>query len=276
MPFESISNRRLYRQIARQIIGLIDAGEYKPGERLPAERILAERLAVSRPTVREALLALEVENRVEIRGGSGVFVLDRPESSGSPGAIVGGADGPEAFEVLFARNLIEPDIAALAATNASPRHLAALAKALGDMVCCSADDAKRLDYDREFHLGLAQASGNRALLMTMKALLCSCELPLGRCEEDIVYSEQVWQRTVIEHREVLVAVKQGDARAARATMQRHMRNVRTRLMSQRREDSQPAPADEGAWDARQAVRQVGAHPVVIELDDWTTPTARSA
>ena len=78
MPFESIGSRRLYRQIANQIIGLIDAGEYKPGERLPAERILAERLAVSRPTVREALLALEVANRVEIRGGTGAIVLEPP------------------------------------------------------------------------------------------------------------------------------------------------------------------------------------------------------
>lgn len=123
MPIESIDNRRLYRQIADQIIRLIESGEYKPGERLPAERVLAERLTVSRPTVREALIALEVEGRVEIRGGSGVFVLNRQEKQASetpPANSATPAPGP--FDVLFARDLIEPDIAALAAKNASPAH----------------------------------------------------------------------------------------------------------------------------------------------------------
>ena len=91
MPIVSIDNRRLYRQISDQICRLIDSGEYKPGERLPAERILAEQLNVSRPTVREALIALEVEGRVDIRGGAGVFVLDNKERQTAP--TVAGADG---------------------------------------------------------------------------------------------------------------------------------------------------------------------------------------
>jgi DNA-binding FadR family transcriptional regulator len=83
MPIESVESRRLYRQIADQINRLIEAGEYKPGERLPAERILATQLRVSRPTVREALIALEVEGRVDIRGGTGVFVEERKEGAAS-------------------------------------------------------------------------------------------------------------------------------------------------------------------------------------------------
>ena len=77
MPIETIETRRLYRQIADQISRLIEAGEYTPGMRLPAERMLASQLKVSRPSVREALIALEVEGWVDIRGGTGVFVLDR-------------------------------------------------------------------------------------------------------------------------------------------------------------------------------------------------------
>jgi len=237
MPIESIDNRRLYRQIADQIIRLIETGEYKPGERLPAERVLAERLAVSRPTVREALIALEVEGRVEIRGGSGVFVLNRPET---PVAAVtqspNGAPTPGPFEVLFARDLIEPDIAALAAKNATPEHLTALSEALGDMVCCSAGDLKRIDYDREFHFALAEASGNSALLLAIQALWTPRVQPVYRCLEEHFHSEQVWQRAIIEHREILEAVKQGDAKAARAAMHRHMKNVRTRFSSNWRED----------------------------------------
>ena len=237
MPIESIDNRRLYRQIADQIIRLIEAGEYTPGARLPAERVLAERLTVSRPTVREALIALEVEGRVEIRGGSGVFVLNRPVTPAAqttPATNGGPTPGP--FEVLFARDLIEPDIAALAAKNASPEHLAALADALGEMVCCSAGDIKRIDYDREFHFALAEASGNSALLLAIQALWATRVQPVYRCLEDHFHSEQVWQRAIIEHREILEAIKQGDAKAARAAMHRHMKNVRTRFSSNWHED----------------------------------------
>lgn len=237
MPIVSIDNRRLYRQIADQLIRLLEAGEYKPGERLPAERLLAERLAVSRPTVREALIALEVEGWIEIRGGSGVFVLNRPEvplAESDPCTDDVPTPGP--FEVLFARDLIEPDIAALAARNATPQHVAALSQALGEMVCCSAGDIKRLDYDREFHFMLAEASGNCALLLAIQALWTPRVQPVYRCLEDHFHNEQVWQRAIIEHREILEAVKQGDAKAARAAMHRHMKNVRTRFSSNWREE----------------------------------------
>lgn len=232
MPIESIDNRRLYRQIADQIIRLLEAGEYKPGARLPAERLLAERLTVSRPTVREALIALEVEGWVEIRGGSGVFVLDRPEAPVSaPTPTTNGIPTPGPFEVLFARDLIEPDIAALAAKHVTQEQLAALSQALGSMVCCSAGDLKRIEYDREFHFTLAEASGNSALQLAMQALWTPRVQPLYRCLEDHFHNEQVWQRAIIEHREILEAIKRGDAKAARQAMHRHMKAVHTRFSS---------------------------------------------
>ena len=80
MPFQSIEPRRLYRQIADQIRALIRTGEFKPGSRLPPERDLAKQLGVSRPSVREALIALEVEGLVEVRIGSGIYVRGRPEA----------------------------------------------------------------------------------------------------------------------------------------------------------------------------------------------------
>ena len=276
MPFESISNRRLYRQIARQIIDLIEAGEYKPGERLPAERILAERLAVSRPTVREALLALEVENRVEIRGGSGVFVLDRPASAAVPPTAPHDVHIPEPVELLHARSLIEPEIAALAAQNALPKHLAALAKALGDMVCCSARDSKRLDHDRKFHFALAEAAGNAALLQALKALWGSGEQPVDPFPELLFYPEQLWRRAIIEHREILEAVKQGDAKAARLSMQRHLKNMRIRLTSDRREPGVAAQTFGATKPPRKAEQHVDVFPAVIELDNWAMQPARTA
>src|SRR5947208_9814044 len=115
MPLQVVDNRRLYRQIADQIAALIQKGEYGKGERLPPERDLAKQLGVSRPSVREALIALEVEGYVEVRVGSGVYVLGR-HSRGSSAALPADS-GP--FELIKARWLIEAECAALAAKNAT-------------------------------------------------------------------------------------------------------------------------------------------------------------
>ena len=82
MPLQTVEPQRLYRQIAEQVRSLIAGGEFAAGSRLPAERDLAKQLGVSRPSVREALIALEVEGWVEVRTGSGVYVLDRTAKNG--------------------------------------------------------------------------------------------------------------------------------------------------------------------------------------------------
>lgn len=276
MPFESIGSRRLYRQIANQIIGLIDAGEYKPGERLPAERILAERLAVSRPTVREALLALEVANRVEIRGGTGAIVLEPPPAPEARQTVAEKIDTPALSELLFTRSLVEPEVAALAASNAQPKHIAALAKALGEMVCCSVGDVRRHDHDREFHTTLAEASGNNALRLTLKTLWNFSDHPVAEAEFEDYNSEQAWRCAIIEHREILEAIKQGDAKAARIAMQRHLKNARVRFASARRELSQPEAGMDILPRSRKTDRSADTSPDVIELGSWPQHSARSA
>ena len=127
MPFQSIEPRRLYRQIADQIRELIRAGEFVAGARLPPERDLAKQLGVSRPSVREALIALEVEGLVEVRIGSGIYVLgpgvkpeeDEPGAGGAVRTEVHALAGP--FELMRARYTIESECAALAAKSASKR-----------------------------------------------------------------------------------------------------------------------------------------------------------
>src|SRR3954468_149124 len=103
MPLQAVESQRLYRQIAEQIRALIARGEFATGSRLPAERDLARQLGVSRPSVREALIALEVEGLVDVRIGSGIYVR-------APDAAVA-TDAPEAaagpFELLRARYVIE-------------------------------------------------------------------------------------------------------------------------------------------------------------------------
>src|SRR6266478_3657647 len=123
MPFQSIEPRRLYRQIADQIRELIRSGEFVAGSRLPPERDLAKQLGVSRPSVREALIALEVEGLVEVRIGSGIYVLGpsvRAEGEDPGGGPVHGAVDATAgpFELMRARYTIESECAALAAKSA--------------------------------------------------------------------------------------------------------------------------------------------------------------
>jgi GntR family transcriptional repressor for pyruvate dehydrogenase complex len=130
MPFQSIEPRRLYRQIADQIRGLIRSGEFSAGARLPPERDLAKQLGVSRPSVREALIALEVEGLVEVRIGSGIYVL-APGGVGDLDAANDSASGP--FELLRARYVIESECAALAAKSAKKSQVTAIEVALDEM-----------------------------------------------------------------------------------------------------------------------------------------------
>src|SRR5881398_2569076 len=125
MPIQTLEPQRLYRQIAEQLRTLMTQGEFTPGERLPAERDLAKQLGVSRPSVREALIALEVEGWVEVRGGAGVFVLERARRAQESRKKVPPTEwGP--LELIRARRVIEGEIASLAATQAKRKHVQAI------------------------------------------------------------------------------------------------------------------------------------------------------
>src|SRR3569623_34716 len=129
MPLQTLEPQRLYRQIAGQLRTLIGKGEFKPGARQPAERDLAKQLGVSRPSVREALIALEVEGWVEVRTGAGVFVLERAKKPiVTRKSIAENEWGP--LELIRARRVIEGEVAALAATHAKRKNLQAIRDAL--------------------------------------------------------------------------------------------------------------------------------------------------
>ena len=166
MPLQHVEPRRLYRQIADQIAGLIAAGEFKPGSRLPAERELATKLGVSRASVREAIISLEIGGLVEVRIGTGIFVTTSAASSGARDRDV----GPGPFELLSARKLIEGEIAALAATNAGEHDIEGLQQNVKRMESNVDNFGAREDSDRDFHLRLAKASGNGSLETVVEGL----------------------------------------------------------------------------------------------------------
>src|SRR4051812_31608839 len=128
MPLVAIDTDRLYRKIARMISDLIANGEFVPGQRLPGERDLARQLGVSRPSVREALIALEVEGKVEVRVGSGVFVCQHRKLS--PAALNPG-EGP--FGLIRAGGVVEGETAAIAAEEATQDDHDEMPRAIDDL-----------------------------------------------------------------------------------------------------------------------------------------------
>lgn len=161
--FQAVASTRLYRMIADQIASRIRAGDFAAGGRLPAERDLAEQLQVSRASVREALIALEIEGYVEVRVGTGVFVC-APREDGQYGHAQPAAHGAERtdigpFDLLDTRLLLEPECAALAAQKASSAQIAAIRAAHEAM---SLTESPSL-HDQAFHGAIAAACGNAAL-----------------------------------------------------------------------------------------------------------------
>ena len=218
MPLSTIEPRRLYRQIADQIRTLIRNGEFVPGARLPPERDLARELGVSRPSVREALIALEVEGLVEVRIGSGIYVRKLPNGDARDAADA--LAGP--FELLRARYVIESECAALAAKAAKRSQLRSLEATLDEMDGELAAGRTPLPADRQFHLSLAEATGNGALVHVIRLLWDERSGELYKKLEGHYDSPQLWRAAAGEHRAVLNAVAERDADAARAAMQRHL------------------------------------------------------
>jgi len=219
MPIHSIEPRRLYRQIADQIRTLIRSREFPAGTRLPPERDLARQLGVSRPSVREALIALEVEGLVDVRIGSGIYVLGA--GNAEHGTPVQAAMGP--FELLRARWVIESECAALAARHAKRAQVDAIAEALQQMeTAANAEHRHPLAADRLFHLRIAEATGNGALVAVVKMLWEERTGPLFARLEHHYDSPEQWTRAIAEHHVVLDAIGGHDADAARTAMQRHL------------------------------------------------------
>jgi DNA-binding FadR family transcriptional regulator len=218
MPIQAVEPRRLYRQIADQIAALIRRGEYKPGARLPPERDLAKELGVSRPSVREALIALEVEGFVEVRIGSGVYVADARRIARRP--VLPPDSGP--FELIDARRLIESECAALAARHATATQVRQMKAALASMDRDRRRNVVPLDGDHLFHLRIAEASGNSALALVVRTLWGQRTGPLFQQLEHHFDTPALWSAAIAEHRAVLEAIEAHNPTAARAAMRQHL------------------------------------------------------
>ena len=219
MPLQAVEPRRLYRQIADQIAQLIASGEFRPGERLPAERELASSLGVSRASVREAIISLEMGGLVEVRVGTGIFVT-APLAQGT----TAGDGGPGPFELLQARRLVEGEIAALAASKASRDDLESLRECVMRMEANVDDFAVREASDREFHLRIAKATGNGSLELVVEGLWNQRAELWGRMQRHF-HTADLAHKTIRDHAAILEAIAARDPSGARAAMHRHLTRV---------------------------------------------------
>ena len=264
MAASASPGRRLYHQIAAEIAGLIAGGAFPPGVNLPAERELAARFGISRSSVREAVIALEVMGLVEVRVGNGVLVLPRAASlrAGAsfevrlaalsrvqpdpelpdlempdpemralempdPGALA--AIGPEAeippFSLLQARRLVEPETAALAALHARGPERAAIAAALVRNRADNRAGSVTHPGDRLFHIRIARASGNPAYELFIARLLGHRYGFIFQRLQRLYTPADMSNRSEAEHEAVLAAILARDPDAASAAMARHLDSV---------------------------------------------------
>src|SRR5690606_10997263 len=154
MPIKVIEPQRLYRQISDQLRTLIIAGEFPVGSRLPSERDLAVQLGVSRPSLREALIALEVQGYIEVRMGSGIYICEPPSPSRARPDL-SGEEGP--LEVIQARTVLEGEVAAIAAKAGRKPHYDAIEEAIDMMEADARAGIKPVEADRLFHVRIAEA-----------------------------------------------------------------------------------------------------------------------
>lgn len=230
MPLQTVEPQRLYRQIAVQLRALIVAGEFATGTRLPAERDLATQLGVSRPSVREALIAMEVEGWVEVRTGSGVYVLDRSSHAAAAASrpqIAPDEWGP--LELIRARRVIEGEIASIAALQAKRKHVTAMCKALDVMKKDANRGVLPLEGDRAFHTAIVESSDNVVLIETVQRFWDSRRGPLFERLGGYFENMESWTAAISEHEAILQAVRDHDAAAARLAMHAHMDNSHTRF-----------------------------------------------
>ncbi len=234
--YKIIQTSRLYEQIVQQIEESILKGELTPGSQLPAERELAEQFGVSRTAVREAIKALQEKGLVDAFPGRGTFVTNGTSNSmrRSLDRIIKGGESDGLAYLVEVREILEPEIAALAATRADYEDLAAMREAVNVMDTVDSSSEAFIEADLDFHLALAEAAANPivlSLIDSIVGLLREQRLRISMVEGGPARGQQY-------HRSILEAIERHDAQGARAAMQAHLWQVR--------EDSRNSAGDQTA------------------------------
>ena len=234
--YKVIQSSRLYEQIVQQIEDSILKGELTEGSQLPAERELAEQFGVSRTAVREAIKALQEKGLVDAFPGRGTFVTSGTSNSMRRflDRIIKTSEQDGWSYLVEVREIVEPEIAALAATRADMEDVAAMRQSVEKMDQAVRDSEAFIEADLDFHLALAEAAANPIVLSLIDSII-------GLLREQrlqISHVEGGPERGQRYHHAILDAIERRDAHAARAAMQAHLWQVR--------EDSRNTPGSRPA------------------------------
>lgn len=237
-------NQRLYKSIAKNLKTLIKQGELNIGEALPSERELAKQLNVSRATIREAIIALEVLGWVEVRLGSGVYIKPSPNERSihfswhHDAEIAPYLNEPEEvspFSLLQTRLLIEPETAALTAANRTNEQLNKIKQAYLMNVQDNLQHSTSHIGDRLFHIRIAEFSGNDGYAMVIRELLGHQYGQMFSTLQRLYTPKDMPMRSQQEHLAILIAIEKGDTEAAKSAMHSHLSHV-IDIFTKNRED----------------------------------------
>jgi len=220
VPGKALETRRPYQHIADQIRTLIHSGNFPTGSRLPPERDLALQLGISRPSLREALIALEIEGSVEIRMGSGIYVCTPPER----GVQVTVALGESPVELMEARAVLEGAVVVIACARVDADGLARLADNLEAMRREIEQGRSPLEFDRRFHLSIAEMSGNSVLVRIINTLFDERHSPISSKLSGRFESPRTWAIALKEHEAIYRALENRDPLAAQTAIRTHLKS----------------------------------------------------
>lgn len=225
---KAVKKVRIYENIVQQVKSLIAEGKLRVGDQLPPERELSESFQVSRASVREAIRALELIGLVQSRPGNGTFIsAPRMEALIEPLATFLLHQKDRLLELLEVRDVIEPQMAYLAAKRATPEDIQKLEGILKEQEAQVALRETAMEADTAFHHALAEAAKNGVLLRLVGGIV---DL-LAESREKALQTRGRPQSSLAMHREVLAAVKAGDARGAGRAMRRHIEDVKDHILA---------------------------------------------
>lgn len=220
------AERKPYQKIADQLRNYIAQGDFKTGSRLPPERDLTQLLGVSRPSLREALIALEIDGDIEIKMGSGVYVRTKPKDGKKPSMTLG--ESPS--ELMQARALIEGESVILACLHGKKSDYRYLQECIDAMRASIANGLPPLEDDRRFHQRLAKMSGNSALVRIITALFDERHNPISAHLSKHSENALTWEAAVVEHEAILHAVAHKDVLGAQTSMRQHLSRSENRWL----------------------------------------------
>jgi len=224
--FQPLDRRKVYEQVAAQLLAQIGARHLAPGDPLPPERELTETFQVGRSSIREALRMLESQGVITSANGGTFVVADAANPLNSSLQLVFALDGETGIHDLFElRRIIDCEAAALAADRRRDVHLLAMSTAIAEMEEALAENGRRderfIAADLRFHLGVAEATGNRLIVYSMQA----ARGVVTRALEQVVHVPRSPESAIVEHKAVLEAIEARNPEWARNAMREHLERV---------------------------------------------------